>query len=261
MPRFRISIVWAAALVLAASIVFAQDLPRQISDEAFRKMISDMSEPGGFFQYENFVSNEDDYVTVLPALKQSVKPGGVFIGVGPEQNFTYIAAFKPEIAFIIDIRRQNMLELLLYKALFEMSANRADFVSKLFSRTPPAGVTSASSVGAMFQAYERAETSQKLYDQNLAAVVDRLTKVHGFELSAEDRQGIAKVFTAFLQGGPKMDYRFNSYSAPTPSASYTQLMDAMDREGHRWSFLATEENFKLIQDYEKTNRIVPLVGD
>lgn len=261
MQCLRVHIVWTAVLAFAVTVLFAQNLPRQIPDDVFRKMISDFSEPGGFFQYENFVSNEDDYATVLPALKQSVKPGGVFIGVGPEQNFTYITTFKPEIAFIIDIRRQNMLEHLLYKALFEMSANRAEFVSKLFSRTPPAGVTGASSAAVLFQAYERAEPSQKLYDQNLSAVYERITKVHGFELSAEDRQGIAKVFKAFFQGGPKMDYRFNSYSAPTPSASYTQLMDATDRDGHRWSYLATEENFRLIQDYEKTNRIVPLVGD
>ena len=32
--------------------------------------------------------------------------GGVYIGVGPEQNFTYIAA-RPEMAFIVDIRREN----------------------------------------------------------------------------------------------------------------------------------------------------------
>jgi hypothetical protein len=35
---------------------------------------------------------------------------------------------------VLDIRRQNMLEHLTYKALFEMSTDRADFLSRLFSR-------------------------------------------------------------------------------------------------------------------------------
>lgn len=259
MLRLRLHLLY---WLILASGTFAsgQDLPRQISDEGFRKMIADFSEPGGSFQYENFVSNEDDYQSILPGLKQTVKPGGVYIGVGPEQNFTYIATFRPGIAFIVDIRRQNLLEHWLYKALFEMSSNRVEFVSKLFSRAPR-GIPNGASVRAIFEAFERAQPDQKLYDRNLASIYERIAKVHGFDLSEEDRKGIAKVFTAFFQGGPKMDYRFNSYTAPTPSASYTELMDAADRDGRRWSYLATEENFRLIQEYEKTNRIVPLIGD
>ena len=65
--------------------------------------------------------------------------GGVYIGVGPEQNFTYIARLRPSTAFIIDIRRENRSLHLLYKALFEISRDRADFVSRLFSPARPAG--------------------------------------------------------------------------------------------------------------------------
>jgi hypothetical protein len=41
---------------------------------------------------------------------------------------------KPKIAFIVDIRRQNLIEHLMYKALFELSADRAEFISRLLSR-------------------------------------------------------------------------------------------------------------------------------
>ena len=34
-----------------------------------------------------------------------------------------------------------------------------------------------------------------------------------------------------------------------------------DRLGHNWSYLATEESFRTIQDYEKKNLIIPIVGD
>ena len=69
-------------------------------------------------------------------LKQDTKPGGVYLGVGPDQNFTYILALQPKIAFIIDIRRQNMLQHLMYKALIEISKDRADFTFAIvFAKT------------------------------------------------------------------------------------------------------------------------------
>src|SRR5262245_13834050 len=116
------------------SLAAAESLPGRLSDDEFWRLTVDLSEPGGAFVFDNFVSNEITYQRVIPELKQTVKPGRAFLGVGPEQNFTYIAAVEPAIAFIVDIRRQNLLEHLVYKALFELSSDRADFVSRLFSR-------------------------------------------------------------------------------------------------------------------------------
>src|SRR5436309_1156648 len=130
----------------------APALPKELNDETFRKMISEFSEPGGYFMYENFLSNERSYQDPIPALKKAAKPGGVYLGVGPEQNFTYIAAIRPQIAFIIDIRRQNMLELLMYKTLFGLAANRAEFVSLLFSRNPPIALDENSAAQELFSA-------------------------------------------------------------------------------------------------------------
>ena len=85
----------------------APSLPRELSDEDFWRMIREFSEPGGFFRYENFLSNERSYQAPIPALLKTVRSGGAYLGVGPEQNFTYIAAIRPQIAFVVDIRRQN----------------------------------------------------------------------------------------------------------------------------------------------------------
>src|SRR5262245_43611992 len=109
----------ASFLLLPVSLKSADTLPAQLSDDAFWNMISEFSEPSGYFPYENFLSNEASYQMVLPQLMDVVPQNGVYLGVGPEQNFTYIAALQPQIAFVIDIRRQNMLEMLMYKALFE----------------------------------------------------------------------------------------------------------------------------------------------
>src|SRR5205085_11190561 len=102
-----------------------------------------------------FVSNEVSYQDILPELTRIAKPGGAYLGVAPEQNFTYIAAIKPKVAFILDIRRQNMLELLMYKALFEMSADRGEFVSRLFSRPRPTGLAANASAETIFKAFDQ----------------------------------------------------------------------------------------------------------
>ena len=100
-------------------------------------MITDFSEPDGYYQYTVITSNETAYQEVLPQLVKAIAPGSIYLGVGPEQNFTYISALRPRMAFIVDIRRDMMLEHLMYKAVFEMSADRADFVANLFSRARP----------------------------------------------------------------------------------------------------------------------------
>ena len=100
--------------------------------------MTELSEADGFFRSDNLVSNELFMQRVIPDLTRIVKPGRVYLGVGPEQNFTYIAAIKPAMAFIIDVRRGNLQLHLMYKALFELSSDRADFVSRLFSLKRPA---------------------------------------------------------------------------------------------------------------------------
>lgn len=103
---FTLSVFVAVILLSAPRLRAADTLPGQIADGAFWKFIDSSSEPSGVFQSENFLSNETGFQAVLPTLMQTTKPDGVYLGVGPEQNFTYIAAIRPKIAFIIDIRRQ-----------------------------------------------------------------------------------------------------------------------------------------------------------
>jgi hypothetical protein len=102
-------------LLFTLALRAADTLPKQIADEEFWKLSDSMSEANGEFQSENLLSNETGFQVAIPVLKQFVKPDGVYFGVGPEQNFTYIAALRPKMAFIIDIRRQNMVEHMMYK--------------------------------------------------------------------------------------------------------------------------------------------------
>src|SRR5215510_8199865 len=186
----------------------ADTLPGQYTDAEFWRMVTDFSESGGDYQFENFVSNEISYQEVLPALSRLAKPGGVYFGVASEQNFTYIDVVRPKVAFIFDVRRQNTLQLLMYKALFEMADNRADFVSLLFSRKRPAGLGANSTAESLFQAYAEAKLDPQLYSATLKAINERLTRQHRFALSANDEQKIEYIFNVFSRGGLRMDYGF-----------------------------------------------------
>lgn len=66
----------------------AERLPNELDAETFSRMITEFSEPGGYFMYDNHLSNERSYQEPIPSLVKAAKPGGVYLGVGPEQNFS-----------------------------------------------------------------------------------------------------------------------------------------------------------------------------
>jgi len=127
--------------------------------------VSGFSEEGGYFRFENFLSNELGFQYVIPALKENTKTGGVYLGVGPEQNFTYITALQPKIAFVIDIRRQNMLEHMMYKALFELSNDRAEFLSRLYARKRPGGLNPDTDSEALFAGFQGVQPDRRLVQE------------------------------------------------------------------------------------------------
>src|SRR2546421_3260612 len=154
----QLAVVWGPVARVAA-----EQLPSQLSDEEFWKLSSESSEPDGTFRSDNLLSNESYFQFVIPKLSELAPPGRVYLGVGPEQNFTYIAALKSKMAFIIDIRRGNLDLHLMYKALFELSSDRADFVSKLFSVRRPATLNALSTPEQIFTAFSSVQKSEALY--------------------------------------------------------------------------------------------------
>src|SRR5207244_11098584 len=134
------------------------------------------------FRSDNFGSNKSAYQHVIPDLNRVAESGGVYLGVGPEQNFTYLVALRPQLAFIVDIRRQNLIQHLLYKALVELSADRVEFLSRLFSLERPSGVDRTSTIDALFAACDKATRNRSLYVHNLDDLTDHLVNHHGFGL-------------------------------------------------------------------------------
>ena len=241
-------------LIVTVSGALPRAVPERLTDQEFWKIVMDSSEPGGYFRsadITNLTSNETMYGYVLSDLVSRTKPGGVYLGVGPEQNYNYIAAIKPRMAIIFDIRRGNLDLQLMYKAIFEMSKDRADFISLLFSKPRPAGLTAAASASQLFRLFANSRASNETFTKNLSAITDRLTKVHGLALLPRDVMAIGTIYREFYEDG----------YAIRPFPSYDELMAATDQRGVQRSYLATEENYAFLRDLELKNLVVPVVGD
>src|SRR4051812_33517930 len=236
-------------------------LPQRLDDRTFWTLITEFSEPNGFFRSDNLVSNETVFQHVIPTLQETLGPVSAYVGVGPDQNFTYIAALKPRIAFIVDIRRQNMLLHLMYKALIEMSPSRDEFLSRLFSREPPSELDPSVSAETLFAAFEHAQGDEQAFARNLQDVETWLQGHHRFSLSGGDLRSIEYVYRSFYSSGPEIRYSFGRGPGWAPFPSYRDLMIESDGEGRHRSYLATEENYQVLRDLEMRNVIVPIVGD
>jgi hypothetical protein len=235
-------------------------LPSRLSDEAFWKLVSDLSEPDGAFISDNFVSNERSFQHVLPDLSRDHQPASAYIGVGPEQNFTYILALKPQIAFIVDIRRQNLVVHLMYKALFELSADRAEFLSRLFSRARPENLSGDTRIDVLLHAFRGIPADPQIFEDNLKRVKQRLTVDHGFKLTIEDEAGLEKVLEAFGRGANNLSY--NGPVAPGGILpTFDEMMQETDKEGIPRGFLSTEAGFRALKEFQGRNLVVPVVGD
>jgi hypothetical protein len=254
--------VWALVLcVTPTSRPLGEALPQRLDDRAFWTLVTEFSEPGGTFRSDNLVSNELAFQHVIPPLQTRVRPASAYIGVGPDQNFTYIAALKPRIAFIVDIRRQNMLLQLMYKAIVELSPTRAEFLARLFSRQPSSEVPLDATPDALLAAFQGAEPSQLALERTKEDIRRKLIREHGFGLTSADLGGIEYVFNAFYSAGPDIRYSFGRSNGWQPFPTYRDLMIEHDLANVQRSYIASEELYGILRDMQSRNLIVPIVGD
>jgi hypothetical protein len=227
---------------------------------AFGSLVGSLSEPDGPFFSDNVVSNETSYLQVATALTKAATPGGAYIGVGPEQNFTYIALTRPKVAFILDIRRHNMIEHLLYRAIFGEARTRSHFLALLVGRPWDAASDPGPSapVEAVIAHAEKSPPDEAVFAQSharLRAAVER-----DMALDAEDKKTLEVAHRAFLKG--QLDVHFEL--KPPQGRRYPSLRELLaqkDPEGTARGFLATEEAFRFVQTMEREGRVVPVVGD
>ncbi|MXY97233.1 MAG: hypothetical protein F4Z29_05675 [Gemmatimonadetes bacterium] len=233
------------------------------SPERYAALVDTLSEPGGFFDSDNIVSNEAGYLHVKHALKRLGVEGGVYIGVGPDQNFTYIAQVRPRYAFILDIRRDNLVEHLLYKAVFALAASPAEFLSILFSKPlPRAGFADGQpTIDALVTYFDRTDGDEDLFHRNLDRVQAQISTYRVLSGDPETLR-VSELYRSFFEQHLDLRWEYRSDGDRGISfIAYRTFLLGRDLEGAYGNFLASDEDYRFIRDMQARNAIIPVTGD
>jgi hypothetical protein len=238
--------------------------PDSLPAAEFSRMVQEMSETGGYFHSDNFISNETSYLHIVDKLAELGAHGGAYIGVGPEQNFTYIAKVRPQVAFIVDIRRQAIIEHLMYKAIFELSPTRVEFLCRLFARpVPPAG-SARDTLEGLLDYLGRTDSEDKLYGSNLAELQSTIEQTFKYPLSQSDRISLDYVLKAFRTSGVQISFQMSGFGGGYGWGRFPTFKDLIletDLHGKTGNFLATADDYNFVRDMQRKNLIIPVVGD
>ena len=248
-------------------------------DTSFPSRIAQLSEPGGYFDTDNLVSNERSYLHVMNELAELGVSGGAYIGVGPDTNFSYIAQIRPSIVFIVDIRRDNMLHHLLFKALFMLGEKRIDYLSLLFGKPvqkrlnlnrpnlnlnlnpdPHLDEWNHADLEWLVEYIDSSSATPATVEwarSNVNATIAGF----GVPLSASDLETIDRFHRAFIEAG--LSLRFNSTGRPPRFyyPTYRELLLETDRTGREANYLASEAAFQFVQTLQKQDLVIPVVGN
>jgi hypothetical protein len=252
----------ATNLLVALLGLSANCAPRPAKDhKAFAALSNRLSEQGGYFDSDNLISNETSYMHVLGKLRELGVSSGVYIGVGPDQNFTYISKIRPRMAIIIDIRRDNLLQHLLFKALFGRSRNRIEYLCNFFGKPLPKNKGwEQRPVKEMVDYIDGTASDAKLFEKTLKNIKQDVQK-YGFALSQTDLDTVVKIYRAFFSAG--LDIRYSSYHRPPRSIypTYRDLLLEHDLSGQMQNYFNSEDDFQFLKRLEEQDLIVPVVGD
>jgi hypothetical protein len=236
--------------------------PRE-PEVALSSLSAQLSEPSGYFDTDNLISNETAYLQVADLLADSAPTGGVYVGVGPDQNFSYIARVRPRYAFILDIRRQNMLQHLLFAALFARADDPYQYLCLLFSRSCPSATPEAALPGIerTLQALSLAPPSEARFAANLKAVYHHIGGPLHLSLRAEDRSHIHNIYRAFFDEQAEIRFKTFGRASGTHHPTYRRVLLARSPSARFGSFLDSPEDYRFVRDLSRSQRIVPVVGD
>jgi hypothetical protein len=227
----------------------------------FAAQIAALSEPDGYFDTDNLISNERSYLQVIAELRRLGVRGGAYIGVGPDTNFSYIAEVRPAVAFVIDVRRDNLLLHLLFKALFDLSATRVDYLSALLGKPAPPAIAGwrLAPIERLVAHFDKVANAPDL--STLKRRVEAAIAKQGVPLSKADLATIARFHDRFISEG--LELRFSSTGRP-PRAHYPTYRDLLletDADGRQANYLASEESFQFVRSLQQRDLIIPVVGD
>lgn len=251
------------AVAVAAALATSQVRTATQTVSAFAALSEQLSEPNGEFDTDNLISNESSYLHVMPALEQGGVTGGAYVGVGPDQNFSYIARIRPSSAFIIDIRRDNLLLHLLFKALFASARNRMEYLSILTGRAPPDRLDTwrDASIEKIVMSLDGAKPlDAAALATNGERLHDAIRKT-GMALPDRDLVTIDRFHRQFIRAGLGLQFQSTGRPSREYYPTYRDLLLETDRRGRQLCFLASEDDFQFVKGLEAKDLIVPVVGN
>jgi hypothetical protein len=236
-------------------------LPR-VSDSAFAATVERLSEPAGYFDTDNLISNESSYLHVLPRLRALGTRGGAYLGVGPDQNYSYIAAIRPRVAYLVDVRRDNLLQHLMYRSLLARSGSRLEYLCQWLGRRCPPHLPAWRDrpVDDIARYLDRAPRDPALVRQVQSALVAD-ARASGIALSDADVATIRRFHDEFARDGLALRFTSHGRSAQPYYPSLRDLLLARDGDGRQASYLARDEDWRFVKALHAANRVIPVVGN
>ena len=216
------------------------------------------SEPPGYFFSDNVVSNESSLLQAADELLRIPK-GLAYLGVGPEQNLTYLALVEPRLAFIVDARRDNARLHFLYRAIFEEAADRSEFLLLLLGRQRTMDVQAGAPIGALLDWVERCPRPEAAFANAHARAIGRLERL-GLPLGFWDRVRLRALHRRFFERQMAVSFEL----VPPNGKTYPplrQLLQSETADGRQLGFLASETAYRKVRALEMEGRVVPMVGD
>ncbi len=248
--------------VLAAAARAVARPDDRAADTAFAALVERLSEPGGYFDTDNLISNEASYLHVMGALRERGVQGGAYIGVGPDQNFSYIAQIRPSIAFMVDIRRDNLLQHLLFKALFQLSDTRIEYLSLLFGKAAPADSRAWTdrSIEELVAGVDSAPAVAEEEEAARSAVMETVVDF-GVPLDERDLEMIDFIHASFVRAGVRLEFTSHNRGPSRGYPSYEEILFETDLTGRQANYLVREEDYQFLRSMQERGLIVPVVGN
>ena len=212
---------------------------------------------------EYLVSNEVDYPLVGQFVARLNHTSGVYVGVGPEQNYSFIAATTPAAAFIIDYRRENLLLHALFRSLLELADSRSEYLALLLSKPlSESSFPADPTLTNLIVHCDRTASDLDLFQRTLGQIKSRVLE-HVGDVTENDFPVIEQIYRDFRDDGLDLRCRFPQYTSrgklyPT----YRDfLMSGAESQLEGRHFLADDAAFNVVKQRYSENRILCVKGD